>query len=175
MYTLAHHRQGFAGCELAGVPQRMTRSGDPAPRELYFDYLPCLRVVWAIPVTGVSNGIAGGADLILTKVWRPPPQCRQWSIHCLGNTNTCGNRIGLGNTYTEGSSTPICGWKTIFLVRCRGGSLLGLRWCQRIQLLIIDLACSQQNGADHPKESKRRNWERARYTIHNVCHDRDGR
>ena len=47
MYTLAHHRQGFAGCELAGVPQRMTRSGDPAPWELYFDYLPCLRVVWA--------------------------------------------------------------------------------------------------------------------------------
>ena len=131
MYTLAHHRQGFAGCELARVPQRTTRSGDPAPRELYFDYL-CPIFTW-----------------------------------------------GLGNTYTEGthhsSLTPICGWKTIFLVRCRGGSLLGLRWCQRIQLLIIDLACSQQNGADHPKESKRRNWERARYKIHTVCHNRDGR
>ena len=114
--------------------------------------------------------------MILTKAWQPPLQCRQWSVHCLGDTNTCGNRNGLGNTYTEGSSTPICGWKTIFLVRCRGGSLLGLRWCQRIQLLIIDLACSQQNGADHPKESKRRNWERARYTIHTVCHDAmDGR
>ena len=47
MYTLAHHRQGFAGCELAGVPQRTARSGDPPPWELYFDYLPCLRVVWA--------------------------------------------------------------------------------------------------------------------------------
>ena len=55
MYTLAHHRQGFAGCELAGVPQRTTRSGDPAPRQLYFDYLPCLRLVWAIPVTWYSG------------------------------------------------------------------------------------------------------------------------
>ena len=28
--------------------------------------------VKAIPVTGVSSGMAGGADLILTKAWRPP-------------------------------------------------------------------------------------------------------
>ena len=28
----------------------------------------------------------------LTKAWRPPLQCRQWSVHCLGDTNTCGIR-----------------------------------------------------------------------------------
>ena len=48
----------------------------------------------------VSNGKAGGADLVLTKAGRPPPQCRQCSIHCLGDTNTCGNRNGLGDTST---------------------------------------------------------------------------
>ena len=47
----------------------------------------------------------GGADLILqgnrslqtaklTEAWRPPLQCRQWSVHCLGDTNTCGIRYG---------------------------------------------------------------------------------
>ena len=28
------------------------------------------------------------------KAWRPPLQCRQWSFHCLGDTNTCGIRYG---------------------------------------------------------------------------------
>ena len=28
--------------------------------------------------------------------WRLPPECRQWSIHCLGDTNTCGNCNGDG-------------------------------------------------------------------------------
>ena len=59
---------------------------------------------------------------------------------------------GLGNHHS--SLRPNCGWKTIFLVRCRRGSLLGLRWCQRIQLLIIDLACSQQNGATTRRSPK---------------------
>ena len=49
---------------------------------------------WTIPATGASNGMAGGADLVLTKAWRPPLQCRQWSFHCLGDTNTCGIRYG---------------------------------------------------------------------------------
>ena len=31
----------------------------------------------------------------LTKAWRPPLQCRQWSVHCLGDTNTCGIRYDL--------------------------------------------------------------------------------
>ena len=44
-----------------------------------------------IPVTGVSNGMAGWADLILTKALRPPLQCCQWSVLCLGDTNTCGD------------------------------------------------------------------------------------
>ena len=38
--------------------------------------------------------MAGWADLISTKAWRPPQQCRQWSVHCLGDTNTCSNRNG---------------------------------------------------------------------------------
>ena len=50
--------------------------------------------VKAIPVTGVSSGMAGGADLILTKAWRPPSECCQWSVHYLGDINTCGNRFG---------------------------------------------------------------------------------
>ena len=36
--------------------------------------------------------MAEGADSILTKAWRPPLQCRQWSVLCLGDTNTCGIR-----------------------------------------------------------------------------------
>ena len=61
-----------------------------------------------IPVTGVSNGMAGGADI--TKAWRPPPQCRQWSIHCFGNANTCGNRNGSDNSSfsnTPGAKVPV--------------------------------------------------------------------
>ena len=29
---------------------------------------------------------------VLTKAWRPPLQCRQWSVHCFGDSNTCGIR-----------------------------------------------------------------------------------
>ena len=65
--------------------------------------------LWAIPITGVSNGMRGGADLILqgnrslqtaklTEAWRPALQCRQWSVHCLGDTNTCGTRNGVGSS-----------------------------------------------------------------------------
>ena len=50
---------------------------------------------WGIPVTGVSNGVAGGTDLILSKAWQLPSQCRQWSICCLGDTNTCCNCNGV--------------------------------------------------------------------------------
>ena len=32
----------------------------------------------------------------LTKAWRPFSKCHQWSVHCLGDANTCGNRFGLG-------------------------------------------------------------------------------
>ena len=40
---------------------------------------------WSIKWYGVMG------RLILTKAWRLPPQCRQRSVHCLGDTNTCGN------------------------------------------------------------------------------------
>ena len=40
--------------------------------------------------------MAGGADL--TKAWRPPSERCQWSVHCLGDTNTCGIRFGLTST-----------------------------------------------------------------------------
>ena len=53
-----------------------------------------MMMVLTIPVIGVSNGMAGGVDLILTKAWRLPSKRRQWSIHYLGHTNTCGNRFG---------------------------------------------------------------------------------
>ena len=73
--------------------------------------------------------MAGGADLILqenrslhaggpqrpistqvlTKAWRPPSKRRQWSVqcttvHCIGDTNTCGNRFGLGSLGCEVSA-----------------------------------------------------------------------
>ena len=52
---------------------------------------PCrLTLPHTNPVTRVSNGMAGGADLILTKAWRPPSERRHWSVHCLGDTNTYG-------------------------------------------------------------------------------------
>ena len=53
--------------------------------------------------------MAGGADLIfvLTKAWRPPTECRQRSVHCLGDTNTCGHRFGLGNSQTKKKATAI--------------------------------------------------------------------
>ena len=43
-------------------------------------------------------------DLILTKAWRPPPQCRQWSNHCLGDTNTFGNRTTAAELITIAGS-----------------------------------------------------------------------
>ena len=46
--------------------------------------------------------MAGGADLILTKAWQPPSERRQWSVHCLGNTNTCGHRFDRGRRTKEG-------------------------------------------------------------------------
>ena len=30
---------------------------------------------------------------VLTKAWPPPSMRCQWSVHCLGDTNTCGNRF----------------------------------------------------------------------------------
>ena len=45
-------------------------------------FLKAAKSMWIeepIPGTGVSNGMAGGADL--TKAWRPPLQCRQ-SVVC---------------------------------------------------------------------------------------------
>ena len=44
-------------------------------------------------------GGRGRFDL-LTKAWRPPLQCRQWSVHCLGDTNTWGIRYGQGHYLT---------------------------------------------------------------------------
>ena len=47
----------------------------------------------SIPVTRVSNGQGGWADLILTKDKRPPSLCRQCTaVVFLGLTNTCCNR-----------------------------------------------------------------------------------
>ena len=43
----------------------------------------------AAPAGGVQQSIS---PQVLTKAWRPPLQCRQWSVHCLGDTNTCGIR-----------------------------------------------------------------------------------
>ena len=37
-------------------------------------------------------GINQGFNKYKKKAWRPPLQCRQWSVHCLGDTNTCGIR-----------------------------------------------------------------------------------
>ena len=49
MYTLAHHRQGFAGCELVGVPQRrQDRVIQHLGNYTLIIFVPCLRVVWAI-------------------------------------------------------------------------------------------------------------------------------
>ena len=86
------------------------------------------------PVTGVSNGMAGVADLILQRDRSLRTACRgvtlcrgvllcgrsaetyfpaginqslaaslkalpvQWSVHCLGDTNTCGNRFGTSSS-----------------------------------------------------------------------------
>ena len=66
---------------------------------------------WANPVTIVSNGMAGGADLIL-----PSERC-QWSVHCLGDTNTCGHRFDLvcplGQIFL-GKLEPRCTLKQLF-------------------------------------------------------------
>ena len=50
------------------------------------------------------NGGRGRFDTpqVLTKAWRPPLQCRQWSVHCLGDTNTCGNRNGSSTNIQAG-------------------------------------------------------------------------
>ena len=48
---------------------------------------------------------------VLTKAWRPPSQRRQWSVHCLGDTNTCGYRNGWGSkvvwNFPENSSVLV--------------------------------------------------------------------
>ena len=54
-----------------------------------------LTALHPIPVTRVSNGQGGWADLILTKDKRPPSLCRQCTaVVFLGLTNTCCNRNG---------------------------------------------------------------------------------
>ena len=54
-----------------------------------------MNVAGPIPVTRVSNGQGGWADLILTKDKRPPSLCRQCTaVVFLGLTNTCCNRNG---------------------------------------------------------------------------------
>ena len=59
----------------------------------YFLSDPGPIIVYPIPGTGLSSGMAGGADLILNKAWpiggRLYSAASQWSVHCLGDTNTC--------------------------------------------------------------------------------------
>ena len=112
---------------------------------------------WTIPVTGVSNGMAGGAYLILTKAWRSPPQCRQWSVHCLGDTNTCGNRnaldvplVPLGSSLSYHLRVPWFSWKISvpspgFLLWNRDDLLKYERaWCGRVTRRI----CFERNQMD---------------------------
>ena len=68
------------------------------------------------PLTHRAQGQRSISPQVITKAWRPPLQCRQWSVHCLGDTNTCGIRFDLThykqttpdlaakNTYVKGTS-----------------------------------------------------------------------
>ena len=49
----------------------------------------CHSIYWSIKRYG-GRGRFDLSNLILSKAWRPPPQCRQW----LGDKNTFGNRNG---------------------------------------------------------------------------------
>ena len=65
-----------------------------------------MNVAGPIPVTRVSNGQGGWADLILTKDKRPPSLCRQCTaVVFLGLTNTCCNRNGWTSIDYPHSST----------------------------------------------------------------------
>ena len=52
------------------------------------------------PAGGVQQSIS---PQVLTKAWRPPLQCRQWSFHCLGDTNACGIRYAVTSTAVKPS------------------------------------------------------------------------
>ena len=71
--TATHHSQGTAAASAASAAQ-VPLAGEVSP----------------------AGGLQRSISLqVLTKAWRPPQQCRQWSIHCLGDANTCGNRNDL--------------------------------------------------------------------------------
>ena len=74
-------------------------------------WIKTVSVAFSIPVTGVSNGTAGGAELIT---------CRKWSVHCLGHTNTCNNRKVFTCTWTFSLPPLLSHW-----VQGVGGSLSG--------------------------------------------------
>ena len=80
LITATHHSQGTAAASATSATHSPGAGAAPPTGG-------------AAPAGGVQQSIS---PQVLTKAWRPPLQCRQWSVHCLGDTNTCGIRYGLG-------------------------------------------------------------------------------
>ena len=79
LITATHHSQGTAAASATSATHSPGAGAAPPTGG-------------AAPAGGVQQSIS---PQVLTKAWRPPLQCRQWSVHCLGDTNTCGIRYGL--------------------------------------------------------------------------------
>ena len=80
--TATHHSQGTAAASATSATHSPGAGAAPPTGG-------------AAPAGGVQRSIS---PQVLTKAWRPPLQCRQWSVHCLGDTNTCGIRYGVGES-----------------------------------------------------------------------------
>ena len=80
--TATHHSQGTAAASAASATHAPgAGAAHPAGG--------------VAPAGGVQRSIS---PQVLTKAWRPPLQCRQWSFHCLGDTNACGIRYDCHQT-----------------------------------------------------------------------------
>ena len=83
LITATHHSQGTAAASATSATHSPGAGAAPPTGG-------------AAPAGGVQQSIS---PQVLTKAWRPPLQCRQWSVHCLGDTNTCGIRYGTVCTF----------------------------------------------------------------------------
>ena len=87
-----HHSQGTARWSITATHHSQGTSAASAASATHAPGAGAAHPAGGVaPAGGVQRSIS---PQVLTKAWRPPLQCRQWSFHCLGDTNTCGIRYG---------------------------------------------------------------------------------